>query len=172
MGRSAVIQDDKAGLEDGGVKAALKAIEGIFIKILIRPSAVGAGVLAALLAQDKDKRLFPSLLRLQCLWDCFFCAERLDRWDAFYMGRLEPRMIGAATSLANLDTNIRNLQERAHVWDTFQLHVAAWNDQIKSLHSKVEFRKKGFKNHLGKFFFMSRLIPLYFTHKSNTVAFR
>ena len=57
------------------------------------------------------------------------------------MGRLEPRMAGAATSLANLDSNIRNLQERAHIWDTFQLHVSAWNDQIKALDHKVPEEK-------------------------------
>jgi hypothetical protein len=30
-------------------------------------------------------------------------------------------------------------QERAHVWDTFQLHVSAWNEQIKALDRKVDF---------------------------------
>ncbi|RZC36978.1 fibrinogen-like protein 1, partial [Asbolus verrucosus] len=48
-----------------------------------------------------------------------------------------------ATSLANIDSNVHNLQERAHVWDTFQLHVSAWNDQLATLDRKADIISKG-----------------------------
>lgn len=38
----------------------------------------------------------------------------------------------------NFNSNVKNLQERAYVWDTFQLHVSAWNEQIKSLDKKLD----------------------------------
>ena len=37
-----------------------------------------------------------------------------------------------------MNSNVKNLQERAHVWDTFQLHVSAWNEQIKSVDKKLD----------------------------------
>jgi len=39
---------------------------------------------------------------------------------------------------SSVDSNVKNLQERAYVWDTFQLHVSAWNEQIKSLDKKLD----------------------------------
>lgn len=56
--------------------------------------------------------------------------------------KLEQKVITVASTLANIDSNIKNLQERAHVWDTFQLHVAAWNEQIGTLDKKVEIISK------------------------------
>jgi hypothetical protein len=59
-----------------------------------------------------------------------------------FLNMLEPRMASTATSLANIDSNINNLQERAHVWDTFQLHVSAWNDQLATLDRKADIISK------------------------------
>lgn len=64
--------------------------------------------------------------------------EQLDRFNGLYLSKLETRLLASATSLAHIDSNVRNLQERAHVWDTFQLHVSAWNEQIKSLDKKLD----------------------------------
>ena len=44
--------------------------------------------------------------------------------------------------MASLDANVKNIQERAHVWDTFQHHVTAWGDLMTSMDSKVD--------HLGR----------------------
>lgn len=52
-------------------------------------------------------------------------------------------MLTTSTQLASIESNIHGLQERSHVWDTFQLHVAAWNEQIKSLDSKVDHLSRG-----------------------------
>ncbi|XP_065335436.1 angiopoietin-related protein 7-like isoform X2 [Cloeon dipterum] len=48
-----------------------------------------------------------------------------------------------ATLMGHIDSNVKHLQERAHVWDTFQLHVSAWNEQIKALDRKVDFISRG-----------------------------
>ncbi|XP_024942556.1 uncharacterized protein LOC107269500 isoform X2 [Cephus cinctus] len=52
-------------------------------------------------------------------------------------------MLMTSTLLASVDANIHGLQERSHAWDTFQLHVAAWNEQIKSLDSKMDLLSRG-----------------------------
>ncbi|CAG0915977.1 unnamed protein product [Notodromas monacha] len=41
-------------------------------------------------------------------------------------------------SLSQIDGNVKGLQERAHVWDTFQLHVSSWNEQIKAVDRKLD----------------------------------
>ena len=64
--------------------------------------------------------------------------EQLERFNGLYLNKLENRMLTSATSLAHIDSNVKNIQERAHVWDTFQLHVSAWNEQIKSLDKKLD----------------------------------
>lgn len=56
--------------------------------------------------------------------------------------KIEQKVITVASTLANIDSNIKNLQERAHVWDTFQLHVSAWNEQISTLDKRVEIISK------------------------------
>lgn len=56
--------------------------------------------------------------------------------------KLEQRMTSIASMLSNIDSNVKNLQERAHVWDTFQLHVSAWNEQINTLDKKVDIISK------------------------------
>ncbi|XP_015512430.2 uncharacterized protein LOC107218903 isoform X1 [Neodiprion lecontei] len=70
-------------------------------------------------------------------------AGQLDKFNSLYLGKLEHRMLTTSTLLASIDSNIHGLQERSHVWDTFQLHVAAWNEQIKSLDSKVDHLSRG-----------------------------
>lgn len=70
-------------------------------------------------------------------------SDELSRFNTLYLGKLEHRMLAIATSLSSVDSNVKNLQERAHVWDTFQLHVAAWNEQIKTLDKKVDILSRG-----------------------------
>ncbi|XP_067012693.2 uncharacterized protein [Anabrus simplex] len=70
-------------------------------------------------------------------------SDELGRFNTLYLGKLEHRMVSIATALSSVDSNVKNLQERAHVWDTFQLHVAAWNDQIKTLDKKVDILSRG-----------------------------
>ena len=87
-------------------------------------------------------------------------AEQMERFNGLYLNKLETRLLASATSLAHIDrllasfgffflnlclifhchisSNVKNLQERAHVWDTFQLHVSAWNEQIKSVDKKLD----------------------------------
>ncbi|KAJ9594344.1 hypothetical protein L9F63_014220, partial [Diploptera punctata] len=70
-------------------------------------------------------------------------SGELEKFNTLYLGKLEYRMLSMASTLSSLDSNVKNLQERAHVWDTFQLHVAAWNDQMSTLDKKVDILSRG-----------------------------
>lgn len=69
-------------------------------------------------------------------------AEHLDKLNTIYLTHIEPRLLVSATQLENIGSNVKNLQERAHIWDTFQLHVAAWNDQMASFDRKIDIISK------------------------------
>ncbi|CAH1975398.1 unnamed protein product [Acanthoscelides obtectus] len=70
-------------------------------------------------------------------------SDQWEKWNTLFVTSLEPRITSTASTLASIDSNIHNLQERAHVWDTFQLHVAAWNDQLASMDRKIDIINKG-----------------------------
>ncbi|XP_059490229.1 angiopoietin-2-like [Neocloeon triangulifer] len=68
---------------------------------------------------------------------------QLEKFNSLYLGKLESKILAIATLMGHIDSNVKHLQERAHVWDTFQLHVSAWNEQIKALDRKVDFISRG-----------------------------
>ena len=47
-------------------------------------------------------------------------------------------MVVAASVLAGLEAKINNVVERSHAWDTFQLHVASWNEQMHTINNKMD----------------------------------
>lgn len=65
-----------------------------------------------------------------------------DKRSTVYNNQIEPRMVSSSNLLAAIDSNVKNLQERAHVWDTFQLHVSAWNDQLSTTDRKLDIISK------------------------------
>ncbi|GJQ73785.1 hypothetical protein Trydic_g18725 [Trypoxylus dichotomus] len=67
-----------------------------------------------------------------------YLAGAFDKWNTVYNNQVEPRVVSSSNLLAAIDSNIRNLQERAHVWDTFQLHISAWNDQLSTTDRKLD----------------------------------
>ncbi|XP_066248513.1 uncharacterized protein [Euwallacea similis] len=69
-------------------------------------------------------------------------SDQWEKWNTLFITSLEPRIASTASTLSSIDSNIHNLQERAHVWDTFQLHVAAWNDQLATIDRKIDILKK------------------------------
>nr|CAD7396818.1 unnamed protein product [Timema poppensis] len=78
-----------------------------------------------------------------CLCRPSLSRYELQKFNSLYLSKLEYRMVTMATTLSSLDSNIKNLQERAHVWDTFQLHVSAWNEQINTLDKKMDILSRG-----------------------------
>ena len=45
-------------------------------------------------------------------------------------------------SVSNIDTNMASLTARAHLWDSFHLHIEAWNSQLTSLEQKIEIMRR------------------------------
>eukprot|EP00094_Tigriopus_californicus_P003137 TCALIF_03019-PA protein Name:"Similar to Stt3b Dolichyl-diphosphooligosaccharide--protein glycosyltransferase subunit STT3B (Mus musculus)" AED:0.93 eAED:0.93 QI:0/0/0/0.33/1/1/3/0/480 len=68
--------------------------------------------------------------------------DQLDQFGKNHLNKIESRLAALETSVTSVDANVKHIQERAHVWDTFQHHVTAWADLMRTLDSKVD--------HLGR----------------------
>ncbi|KAK3908474.1 Carnitine O-palmitoyltransferase 2, mitochondrial [Frankliniella fusca] len=73
-------------------------------------------------------------------------AEQLRSFNELYVGKLEARIVSTATHLSGLHSNVERLLDRAHVWDTLQLHVAAWSEQMHTLSSKMDLLSRAQEN--------------------------
>lgn len=61
---------------------------------------------------------------------------------------MEQKMSIIMATMVSLDTNIKALQERAHVWDIFQHHISAWSDHMKAVDKKLDFLKQAYESQL------------------------
>ncbi|XP_046649622.1 uncharacterized protein LOC124340891 isoform X2 [Daphnia pulicaria] len=111
---------------------------GIFVMVVIVVLVADVGRAAIL---DPMTAMKDDISRIKVMMETV--GERMERFNDLYLNKLETRLLNSATSLAHIDSNVKNLQERAHVWDTFQLHVSAWNEQIKSVDKKLDILSRG-----------------------------
>ena len=44
--------------------------------------------------------------------------------------------------VSDIGTNMGSLTARSHLWDSFHLHIEAWNSQLTSLEQKIEIMKR------------------------------
>jgi hypothetical protein len=49
-------------------------------------------------------------------------------------------------TMSSLDANVKQLQEKAQVWDVFRHHINSWSEHIKSSDQKIEILKKSMEN--------------------------
>lgn len=54
-----------------------------------------------------------------------------------------------SSAITNIDNNIKNLLERAHIWDNLQHHIVTWNEHQSTTDRKLEI--------LGKYVFKFNL---------------
>ena len=63
-------------------------------------------------------------------------AEIKQCWTVWYLKLFN------IISVSNIDTNMASLTGRAHLWDSFHLHIEAWNSQLTSLEQKIEIMRR------------------------------
>lgn len=66
----------------------------------------------------------------------------LEKFHNFYIKNMETKVLQIFTTMANIDANLKSLQERAHVWDIFKHHIDAWTDHMKSVDKKIDLIKR------------------------------
>ena len=65
-------------------------------------------------------------------------TDQIDQFGNSYLEKVDSRLASHDTRLASIDENVKNVQERAHVWDSFQHHATSWADLMTTVESKID----------------------------------
>lgn len=71
---------------------------------------------------------------------------QLETFNLHYLTKLEDKFVNIMQTLSAIDANVKQLQEKAQVWDVFRHHINAWSEHIKSSDNKIEILKKSLEN--------------------------
>jgi archaellum component FlaC len=71
---------------------------------------------------------------------------QLDAFNSHYATKLEDKFVNIIQMLSTLDANVKQLQEKAQVWDIFRHHITSWSENIKSSDQKIEILRKTMEN--------------------------
>lgn len=67
---------------------------------------------------------------------------QLEAFNLHYLTKLEDKFVNIMQTMSNLDANVKQLQEKAQVWDIFRHHINSWSEHIKSTDHKIEILKR------------------------------
>lgn len=73
-------------------------------------------------------------------------STQLETFNFHYVTKLEDKFVNIMQTLQTLDANMKQLQEKAQVWDIFRHHINSWSEHIKSTDNKIEILKKSLEN--------------------------
>lgn len=73
-------------------------------------------------------------------------STQLETFNLHYLTKLEDKFVNIMQTLQKLDANVKQLQEKAQVWDVFRHHINSWSEHIKSTDNKIEILKKSLEN--------------------------
>jgi hypothetical protein len=74
---------------------------------------------------------------------------QLEAFNSHYaskLDKLEDKFVKIIEMLSTLDANVKQLQEKAQVWDIFRHHISSWSENLKSSDQKIEILRKTMEN--------------------------
>lgn len=73
-------------------------------------------------------------------------AIQLETFNLHYLTKLDDKFMSIVQTMSSLDANVKQLQEKAQVWDIFRHHINSWSEHIKTTDQKMEILKKSLEN--------------------------
>lgn len=73
-------------------------------------------------------------------------AQQLETFNLHYVTKLEDKFVNIMQTMSSLDANVKQLQEKAQVWNVFQHHISSWSEHIKSSDQKIDILRKSMEN--------------------------
>ena len=67
-----------------------------------------------------------------------YTIDQIDQFGKSYLEKVDSRLAAQDVRLTSIDENVKNIQERAHVWDSFQHHATSWADLMTTVESKID----------------------------------
>lgn len=71
---------------------------------------------------------------------------QLENFNLHYVTKLEDKFVNIMQTMNGIDNNVKQLQEKAQVWDVFRHHISAWSEHIKTSDQKIEILKRSLEN--------------------------
>ena len=79
-----------------------------------------------------------------------YAIDQIDQFGKSYLEKVDSRLAAQDVRLTSIDENVKNIQERAHVWDSFQHHATSWADLMTTVESKIDhisrYKDRRFEN--------------------------
>lgn len=73
-------------------------------------------------------------------------SQQFETFNLQYLTKVDEKFATIMQTISSLDTNIKQLQEKAQVWEIFRHHVTSWNEHIKSSDNKIDILRKSLEN--------------------------
>lgn len=88
---------------------------------------------ATSLTDKHDERILEAITKI---------SLQLEAFNLNYLTKLEDKFVKIMQTMSNLDANVKQLQEKAQVWDIFRHHITSWSEHIRSTDNKMEILKR------------------------------
>lgn len=88
-------------------------------------------------SDKSDDRVFDAIAKV---------SQQFEAFTLQYLTKVDDKFANILQTISNLDANVKQLQEKAQVWEIFRHHVTAWNEHIKSSDNKIDILRKSLEN--------------------------
>lgn len=106
--------------------------------VVLKLASCGALTIDVETGADKsDERVFEAIAKV---------SQQFEAFTLQYLTKVDDKFANIMQTIGNLDANIKQLQEKAQVWEIFRHHVTAWNEHIKSSDNKIDILRKSLEN--------------------------
>lgn len=100
-------------------------------------SNVEAFTIDAATSDKHDEKILDAITKI---------SLQLEALNLNYVTKLEDKFANMMQTINGLDANLKQLQEKAQVWDVFRHHVNSWSEHIKSSDNKIDILKKSLES--------------------------
>lgn len=76
--------------------------------------------------------------------------DQLNEFTENIKTKFESQLTSLDNKVSDIGTNMGSLTARSHLWDSFHLHIEAWNSQLTSLEQKIEIMKRSQEEKLSE----------------------
>lgn len=84
-----------------------------------------------------DEKMFDAITKI---------SLQLEALNLNYATKLEDKLVNVMQTINGLDANLKQLQEKAQVWDVLRHHINSWSEQMKSSDNKIDILKKSLES--------------------------
>lgn len=110
----------------------------ITLTLQTQPNVEAFTIDAATSSSDKhDEKILEAITKI---------SLQLEAFNLHYLTKLEDKFVNIMQTMTNMDANIKQLQEKAQVWDIFRHHINSWSEHIKSSDNKIEILKRSMES--------------------------